>query len=726
MNQLLNIKRCVQCLLILISLSLIACSDDENVMSNQVADISISPQNLIVANLDSSYDLNLEAVDTKGNLLGSDQISQVTWQSSDDSVATVNALGQVSAQSLGKVTITAIIGNVSESTNVEIVLVDQLSISPASATISALDTTVGLNLLATTKSGRTIMFLDNVDWQSSDENVATVDADGNITSLQAGQVQVTASFGDANFTSEFTIDDSGISIRGKVQYEDKLYNKDGFLNSQQPSFKSVRFATVDLLDENENIIETIATDNNGFFFFSPYVPSSYKVRVLAEIAGEPAKNFRVMDLNKSIYAVTKSYNSSDTNHDIKILQSTKSAGAFNILDVVTFAAEYAQEKLSVTSSDLSIFWEQGNLYGTYYCTGFDIGFCSNSTGIYVLSDTSEIASDTDEFDDDVLLHEFGHYLMETFAKDDSIGGCHRLTQNDLDLRLAWSEGWGGFIPAAIKDWLSQTNPTLLSSVEAASWYVDTDGEKALITHDIDQVADSNDTFYYASNELSVSKILWDIHTTFSDAKIWQVVSGYFPSASTPTNLATFWDGLLESDLYQESELGQLETIFNGRQVFFQDDVFEPNLNIADATNYGVNATLVFQHNLYRTDTNDLDLDLFTFRAEVGKNYTIRTDLLRNGADTNIRILDNNGAVVVQNGVPLDNDDIIPRRYKRADPDCDGTVRVFNDSNSLASLLNFSASLSDQFYVEVTQSRKDSDKTDFTGHYGSYKLYIESE
>jgi hypothetical protein len=60
-------------------------------------------------------------------------------------------------------------------------------------------------------------------------------------------------------------------------------------------------------------------------------------------------------------------------------------------------------------------------------------------GIYVLGDFT--SGDTDEFDQHVIAHEFGHYFEDRFSRSDSIGGDHGANDR-LDLRLAFGEGWG--------------------------------------------------------------------------------------------------------------------------------------------------------------------------------------------------------------------------------------------------------------------------------------------
>ena len=59
------------------------------------------------------------------------------------------------------------------------------------------------------------------------------------------------------------------------------------------------------------------------------------------------------------------------------------------------------------------------------------------------------SSDTDHFDNAVIIHEYGHFLEDNWFRTDSPGGSHH--GNDvLDPRLAWSEGWGDFFQAAVR------------------------------------------------------------------------------------------------------------------------------------------------------------------------------------------------------------------------------------------------------------------------------------
>ena len=63
---------------------------------------------------------------------------------------------------------------------------------------------------------------------------------------------------------------------------------------------------------------------------------------------------------------------------------------------------------------------------------------SGNQHIALLADLTE---DTDEFDQHVIAHEFGHYIEFNFSRADNIGGAHGLGDK-LDPRVAFGEGFG--------------------------------------------------------------------------------------------------------------------------------------------------------------------------------------------------------------------------------------------------------------------------------------------
>ena len=608
--------------------------------------------------------------------------------------------------------------------------VQTLELSPNNLTITQLETEWSLNVIATDENSDVVALSSGLTWESSDELLATVDAQGKITAHAPGNLKISVSYGELTDSIDVEITESDISIQGKIFYQDKKYDNAGFTNGFIPTFNNVRYATVDLLDADGEILETTQSDSNGWFQFGYIIPEEYSIRVLTEVNVEPAPGFTVKDMDGDVYAVRKDSEEGVTTYDIKISKDSSVAGAFNMLDVFVSAAEYSREELQVDIADLSVYWEINNGLGTYYCSGFDRDFCKQDQGIYVLNVPGGQYPDTDEYDDDVLLHEFGHFVMEKHFVDDSPAGCHFITTNDSDLSLAWSEGWGTFFGSTVKSWMQQTPGQKLSSIAEVTSYVDTDGTSAFLSYDIKSIDDLviedkvEDSFYYASSESAVSKILWSVLETYGIEKIRDVLANHFMNTSEPTNLANFWQGLLTSDLYDEGQLANLTAIFTERHVYYLEDDFEDDDSISTANVLQVGAASAPDHYLYKDDLGD-DIDMFAFDVESDQTYRVETSELRNGIDTYIRILDESGNVADIPGEIMENDDANPGVYYRydSDPSC-GSNRFFNDKTSLASKVEFTANSSGRYYVEVSHLSTNFDKYGAVGPYGSYRLTVE--
>ena len=313
---------------------------------------------------------------------------------------------------------------------------------------------------------------------------------------------------------------------------------------------------------------------------------------------------------------------------------------------------------------------------------------------------------------------------------DSPGGVHYLTENDQDLRLTWSEGLGGFFPAAVKTWLAQNRPELLSIAEdlPPTYFVDTYGSTAGISIDM---ADPNplfcpwgqDCYVYSSSEVAVVKILIGLMNQFGMQAVWDTYANYMAKGAVlPATLETFWDGWLSQRAPGSEELSVLQTIFNERQVFYQQDSFEMDNSLGVFRKLSVceNADSTCgaeTHYLYH-DIASGDKDLIAFDADTGRNYFIETVGLSNGADTFIRILDASGNLVFDiNGQAMVNDNRPGTEYcGRYDNPC----RIHNDDEMLSSELSFTPKTTGTYYVEVTSS---SQRPAAAGRYGTYSLQI---
>lgn len=131
----------------------------------------------------------------------------VTWESSNNNVATVNANGLVTAVDAGNATITA---TTSDGTNHFATC--QVTVVMTAKAISIDKTAITLNdgqserLVATVFPNNTTN--KNVIWKSSDVAIATVDAYGNVTGIAPGMTTITATTTDGtnlSATSQITV-----------------------------------------------------------------------------------------------------------------------------------------------------------------------------------------------------------------------------------------------------------------------------------------------------------------------------------------------------------------------------------------------------------------------------------------------------------------------------------------------------------------------------------------
>ncbi|OFZ67910.1 MAG: hypothetical protein A2V79_02310 [Betaproteobacteria bacterium RBG_16_56_24] len=528
------------------------------------------------------------------------------------------------------------------------------------------------------------------------------------------------SFGESSESSELAVTPAAagsLTVSGTVKYEDKEYGTGGFTG--KTTYKAARFVEVEAVNAtNGATIATGTTDATGLYSLT--IPTAYNagtvyIRALSS-ASSPISSSTplagVKDLSDALYSAAGSNftASGSAMADISITVSSPVAGAFNILDVFTSGAEFVQSLSGSYPPALASYWQVGSYYGTYYCATPDY-YCPFGEGIYVLN----YGGDTDEYDDDVMWHEYGHFIAAKFSKDDSPGGVHYISSNDLDLRLSWSEGWGDFFPGAVKAWLGAGSPLLSTTpLMASSVYVDTNGVSGNY-FDFGNPP-SNPDYYYSSNEAAVAKVLIDLRDIYGMQNIWDTfVSSSVKNATTPVNFEVFWDGW--------NLLGKPDNTatLNARAILYSADSYEVSGdNTPNASRKAVLATPE-NHTLFGSG----DVDYVAFDATAGQAYTIKTTVLRNGADTVIRI-------IAPDQVPVantNNDNTNGASYANNVPSdifwavCDSWDECHeNGFDILGSSVSFTPTAAGTYYVEVKSS---SSRPLSAGKYGGYSLTITS-
>lgn len=149
---------------------------------------------------------------------------KLAYLSSDESVATVDESGNVTAVGVGECTITTTIVADTTATAEDAGVDSEMLVVPENAKAETkvtvgkaiesitLDSNEGVLTVGNTHTIKATVFPEDatdkaVTWKSSDESIATVDAEGNVTAKDTGNVTIMAvnSDGDVSSTYELTV-----------------------------------------------------------------------------------------------------------------------------------------------------------------------------------------------------------------------------------------------------------------------------------------------------------------------------------------------------------------------------------------------------------------------------------------------------------------------------------------------------------------------------------------
>ena len=171
----------------------------------------------------------------------------------------------------------------------------------------------------------------------------------------------------------------------------------------------------------------------------------------------------------------------------------------------------------------------------------------------------EEGSDTEEFDDHVIVHEWGHYFEDVFSRSDSIGGPHSVTSGNadiLDKRVAFGEGW-----ATALSGMALGDPIYCDT----SWFGSTQSGFSL---NIESRDAGTDGWF---NEVSLLQLIYDLWDTDVDGAdtgsigfgpIYDVMTG--PQVTTPafTSIFSFATYLKQQATGQDALIDALLTNHN--------------------------------------------------------------------------------------------------------------------------------------------------------------------
>lgn len=358
---------------------------------------------------------------------------------------------------------------------------------------------------------------------------------------------------------------AAVTISGFVNFEFPPPNAapvcDG-LNFAAVETRPIRRATVQILQSPGNtVLGSMLSSETGAYSFTVPGQTDVRLQVRAELkqGGAQSWDVEVRDNTQStslpltqrpLYVMDGSVFDTGGVDSTRNLTATtgwggnsytgpRAAAPFAILDsIYTVMSFIATADPGATFPPLDAYWSVNNNTsagtGDFFAnidtgdigTSFYLG--GSFTGLFLLGMDGD---DTEEFDDHVIVHEWGHYFEDKFSRSDSIGGSHG-SGDLLDMRVAFGEGW-----ATALSGIGLNNPNYCDTL----WF---SGDLRGFRIDIEGGSSAPSPGWY--NEFSVLKLIYDLWDSDQDGTdndsigfgpIYDVLTG--PQSTTPAFTSVF-------------------------------------------------------------------------------------------------------------------------------------------------------------------------------------------
>ena len=409
------------------------------------------------------------------------------------------------------------------------------------------------------------------------------------------------------------VDNGSLSITGKITFDKVGVNSSQMgLDYNHVKREPARQVVVKAIGRlNEVVTETTTDDTGAYRLTNLPENAKVKIRVYAKMkksSGDVTWDVNVIDNTNgnSQYVMEGSFASTGTVSSVRNLNaslgwsqsrryynSIRVSAPFAILDsVYTAMKKVISVDNKIDFPALRVNWSVNNVSagngteselkdGQIVTSHYD-----GENKLYILGDEN---ADTDEFDNHIIIHEWGHYFEAKFSRADSIGGPH--SEGDmLDMRLAFGEGWGNAWSAIATD-----DPI----------YYDTSGQRQGIgwAMDIENGKPNHPGWY---SESSIQRILYDLYDSHDDgadrlslgfSPMYKVLVGAQKTTPAFTSIFSFITALQEQNPSDKSEIDailQSEDISEIKDAYgsthhqlYLDMNVQTGANVCTTTTYGI-------------------------------------------------------------------------------------------------------------------------------------------
>ena len=379
-------------------------------------------------------------------------------------------------------------------------------------------------------------------------------------------------------------------ISGTLTYDRVPSSTDAYgmvkLDYSKTKPETIKSVVVKALDEYGQELDSTTSDQKGQYTLHVPKNTNVKIRVYARMFKESRWDVSVVDNTqmKAMYVIEGGLHDSGKTSSLRDIRASsgwtgseyrasRDAAPFAILDSIN----QAMQKVLGASAEavfpqLTVNWSVNNVAaggdrdaGQIVTSNYD-----GDSNLWILGDAN---SDTDEYDDHIIVHEWGHYFEDKFSRSDSIGGPHSISDS-LDIRVAFGEGWGNAISAIATD-----NPIYFDTAgfgQASGWSMNIESDQK-----------ENPGWF---SEGSVQRILYDLYDANNDgsdnlnlgfAPIYQAMIGKERNAPAFTSIFTFIDALKKENSNKASKIDQVVSAENISTI--QDAFGNYRTNLAQGT-----------------------------------------------------------------------------------------------------------------------------------------------
>ena len=389
----------------------------------------------------------------------------------------------------------------------------------------------------------------------------------------------------------------GSKISGTITYDRVPSKVDAYglvkLDYANTQKATAKYVVVKALDENGQTLAETTTDANGEYVV--YVPkdTDVKIRVYARMFKKDTWDLSVVDNTnlKAMYVIEGELHNSGDGSSKRNLNATsgwdgqsysgsRDAAPFAILDSInTIMQKVVKANPNVTFPHLLVNWSPNNVaaggdksLGQIVTSNYD-----GNNNLWILGDAD---SDTDEYDDHIIIHEWSHFFEDKFSRSDSIGGPHS-SGDALDIRVAFGEGFGNAMSAIATD-----NPIYFDTSgpqQSSGWFMNIENAPA-----------ENPGWF---SEASIQRILYDLYDSNSDGSdnislgfkpLYNIMVNKERNAQAFTSIFTFINALKNENSSQQSAIDRVVSSENINTI--NDDYGNYRTNLAQ----GVYKTPVYR------------------------------------------------------------------------------------------------------------------------------------